>query len=612
MKTLYGAVLLSLLLLTFGINSAAAKEAKPMCINITSFDVQDETCGRGDGSISVTHDGTAPFTYQWTGTNANGASATNLSAGTYTVRITDDAGCDAERTFVVGNVDPLVLDIQVQGDLCQAGTGAASASVIFGGTPPFTYQWDDSARNQTSATATDLLGGTYVLIVTDPSGCRVVDTVIVPVENDLVIDSINITDATCWQGTDGSAEIFVSGGNGSYVYDWDPEVTTSSAADNLGAASFTVIINDASGPGCETEVSFEVEEGDRIFSNMVTNRSSDCGVADGFAFVNPIGGAGEFTFSWDVGVTPFPDNDTVLGLAPGIYSMVITDTLDCSITTRFVIESEDDMEVDAIVLREDICGLSQGIARARVTGANRPIIYNWFTDPGQPDTSQFAYNLRQGNWDIVVSDQNGCFEQLFFTITGNPPVEVLQSRTNDDYCDLATGSATVIFGGGTPPFSYEWSSTPPQTSLTARNLAAGPYRVVARDANGCPDTANVVVGTEDGFTLETETEGIICFGDRNGRASAIIDGGFSPFNYNWSSDPPQGGSEANGLPEGTYNVTVIDSRGCEREAFAIIDNAPTLIANFATTPDTATRIALNEATFAFDNFSVGAETYNWE
>lgn len=137
----------------------------PPVMNMTATGTDLNCNGDNSGMVSTSVSGGVPsYTYMW----SNGAMSPqlmNAAAGTYTVSVTDANGCELVETVTLTEPTAVVAMVQDNGN----GTATAMAS---GGTPPYSYQWDPNANNQTTATATGLVDGdVYYVVVTDADGC---------------------------------------------------------------------------------------------------------------------------------------------------------------------------------------------------------------------------------------------------------------------------------------------------------------------------------------------------------------------------------------------------------------------------------------------------------
>lgn len=136
----------------------------------------DATCaGAADGSATVSATGgSSPYTYLWSDGQTT-ATATGLSAGTYSVTVTDASGCSSVVNVTIN--EPAALSITVDGTSNPTGSSATDGSIsttVTGGTAPYTYSWDNGA---TTDDITGLGTGVYVLTVTDANGCTTTETV---------------------------------------------------------------------------------------------------------------------------------------------------------------------------------------------------------------------------------------------------------------------------------------------------------------------------------------------------------------------------------------------------------------------------------------------------
>ncbi|RYZ44764.1 MAG: hypothetical protein EOP49_26490, partial [Sphingobacteriales bacterium] len=137
------------------------------------------TVGGSDGTatVSVTS-GTAPYTYSWTPSGGTAATATGLSAGTYTATITDANGCQTAQSVTLTDPAASPLNVMITSQTNASCFGASDGSVTVeasGGTPPYSYAWTNGGG--TSATASNLVAGTYTVTVTDDASATATQAV---------------------------------------------------------------------------------------------------------------------------------------------------------------------------------------------------------------------------------------------------------------------------------------------------------------------------------------------------------------------------------------------------------------------------------------------------
>src|SRR5690606_39094430 len=134
----------------------------------TQTDVSSYLGSDGSATVDVTG-GTLPYSYSWSPSGGTSDTASNLTAGTYTVTVTDAGGCTTDQTFVI--IEPLPLTIHLVSQTNASCNGYNDGEVVVnvtGDYSPFTYVWTPPVANGT--TASNLVAGSYTLAVTDADG----------------------------------------------------------------------------------------------------------------------------------------------------------------------------------------------------------------------------------------------------------------------------------------------------------------------------------------------------------------------------------------------------------------------------------------------------------
>ena len=144
-----------------------------------------------------------------------------------------------------------------------------------------------------------------------------------------------------------------------------------------------------------------------------------------------------------------------------------------------------------------LCNTScDGQATVSVFSGTAPFTYVW--DDPSAQTNANATGLCAGSYTVFVIDALGDSSNTASVVISEPAALTSTVTTTPDSGN-ATGTATVTAIGGTPPYTYLWNTTPPQTLETAANLSVGNYSVDVTDANGCMinSSVDVVVGTKE-------------------------------------------------------------------------------------------------------------------
>ncbi len=547
------------------------------------FDVSCE--GACDGSAEVIPTGgTAPYTYAWDANTGNQTTpiATNLCAITYDVVVTDANGCS--QTFdvtlskppVLGNVFSFV-DVS-----CNAACDGTITSSPAGGTPPFTYQWNDPALT-TTASVDNLCAGTYDVVIVDANGCTITETQSVTEPIALVLAG-SMAGSNCNQN-DGAAEVTIVTGVAPFTYQWDANAgsQTTAIASNLFAGCYDVTVTDAN--GCSELINICVVDLGAPSATILTQTDVSCNAGcDGFAQIQIFGGTPPLNYTWyDNNNNPIGQTTaSALSLCAGTYVGEMIDDVGCQATVSVTIVEPTALNAVISVSTDVTCfGYSDGNATVIASGGTAPYTYAWNDAAGQT-TAATTSTLFPGTYTVTVTDALGCTFSID-AIIGEPLEIQLATTFTDAFCGTPTGDATVTTTNGITPFTYTWDDALTQATATAIDLIPNTYTVVVVDADGCTQVATAAVGDiPPGDVIVTSTTDALCFGDANGTATASISGtGTAPYHYEWfnASNISQGQDSitATGLTAGDYYVTITDANGCVSSSGIGTINQPILI-----------------------------------
>ena len=560
-------------------------------LEVTASGIDASTNGGSDGVASATvTGGQGTISYAWTPSGGTGATATGLSADTYTVTVTDDVVANCTATAIVTIGEPaLTCDIAVTATGTDATTnggsdGVASATVT-GGQGAISYAWTPSGG--TAATATGLAADVYTVTVTDDvvANCTATVSVVIgepqPAGCTVAVDATG-TDATTNGGSDGSAEATVTGGQGTISYAWTPSGGTASTATGLSADTYTVTVTDDVVANCTATAIVTI--GEPAACNIAVTASgidaTTNGGSDGVASATVTGGQGAISYAW----TPSGGTAaTATGLSADTYTVTVTDDVvaNCSATATVIIGqpvgSTCNLAVSASGTDATTNGGSDGVASATVTGGQGTISYAWTPSGG---TAATATGLSADTYTVTVTDDvvANCTATAEVTI-GEPASATCDVAVTASGIDATTNggsdgvaSATVTGGQGT--ISYAWTPSG-GTAATATGLSADTYTVTVTDdvVANCTATAEVTIGEPAACNIAVSATGTDATtnGGSDGSAEATVTGGQGTISYAWA---PAGGSAATatGLAAGTYTVTVTDDivDGCIATATVII------------------------------------------
>ncbi len=550
---------------------------------VFSLSATDVNCfGDTDGTATaMVTAGTAPLTYVWSTTPPqNMPTATGLAAGNYVITITDAGGCNVIDNITINGPTQIISTSQSTDITCNgANDGSASISAS-GGTPGYTYLWND-ALLQTTSTISGLSQGTFIVTITDTNNCTSTNSVTIS-EPSFLTNTISGTDVSCNGGSDGGAAIVASGGTPNYTYLWSNLATTASIS-NLTSGTYTVTVFDNN--GCASTNTITINQPTPIsITSTIPNPVSCFGGSNGSIVITASGGTAPLTYSADNGGT-FQLGNTFSGLPAGTYTIVVQDANSCQTSSSTTISEPTALSVTSITSTPESCFGNDGTATVAVTGGTGALgAYTYLWTPSGQSTST-AIGLATANYTVLVTDLNGCTITSTVNVGGPSPI-LLTTSGNPASCSGSNdGSATVTATGGTGGFTYQWDAAAGnQITSTATNLAAGTYQVTVSDMSGCTETASVNLNQPDALLVSATSSAVTCFGEQTGSATASSSGGTPPYTYLWDAAAnSQNTVLATGLGAGTYTVSVFDNNGCSSTTSIVVNQPGSPVGVFSIT-----------------------------
>ncbi|WP_276346192.1 cadherin-like domain-containing protein [Daejeonella sp. JGW-45] len=547
--------------------------------------------GTATGSATLTvSGGTGAYTFLWSNGQTT-QNATGLSAGNYTVTITDANSC--QKTIPVTITEPTEITataVATPANCFGTSTGSATLTVS-GGTGAYTFLW---SNGQTTQNATGLAAGNYTVTITDANNCQKTIPVSItePAE---IIASITPTAVNCYGTSTGSATLTISGGTGAYTFLWSNGQTTQNAT-GLAAGNYTVTITDAN--SCQKIIPVSIIEPTEILASITPTPANCFGSSTGSATLTVSGGTGAYTFLWSNGQT----TQNATGLAAGNYTVTITDANGCEKVVPVTITEPIEITATAVATPVNCYGTSTGSATLTVSGGIGAYTFLWSN--GQ--TTQNATGLAAGNYTVTITDANSCQKIIPVTITEPTEITATAVATPANCFGSSTGSATLTVSGGTGTYTFLWSNG--QTTQNATGLAAGNYTVTITDANGCEKVVPVTITEPAEITATAVATPANCFGSSTGSATLTISGGTGAYTFLWSNG--QTTQNATGLAAGNYTVTITDANGCEKVVPVTITEPTEILASITPTAVNCFGGSTGSATLTVSG-GTGAYTFLW-
>ena len=438
--------------------------------------------GGNTGAINLTPTGgVGPYTFNWGG-GITTEDRTALTAGTYSVTITDANGCTGTISGITVTQPAAAVSgtTVVTNVACFGGNTGAINLTPTGGVGPYTFNWGGGI---TTEDRTALTAGTYSVTITDANGCTgTVSGITVTQPAAAVSGTTVVTNVACFGGNTGAINLTPTGGVGPYTFNWGGGITTEDRT-ALMAGTYSVTITDAN--GCTGTVSgiTVTQPAAAVSGTTVVTNVACFGGNTGAINLTPTGGVGPYTFNWGGGIT----TEDRTGLSAGTYSVTITDANGCTGTVSGITVTQPTALAATAASQTDVAcnGEANGSAAINTpTGGAGGYTYNW--TPGNPtgDGTTSVTGLTAGAWTCTITDANSCTTSVNFTIT--------EPAAIDSNVTQSTGILTATQSGAT----YQWYSCPNtllsgETNQTYIPSIVGDYKVDIT-VGGCTVTSNCI------------------------------------------------------------------------------------------------------------------------
>ncbi|MCG8805327.1 T9SS type B sorting domain-containing protein [Tenacibaculum finnmarkense] len=611
---------------------------------------------KGNGTYSFALTGTATKTGNITGTSHT---IPNLSAGTYTVTVTDGFGCSKTVTPITINAK-ITATLNTTQETCKDGTltiasvaGASGANYVYAVVTENTVPTTFTAITNPLLTTVSLSKGNYDVYIRDNNGnagyCQYKETKEITKIPDLTATAKTPIQPKC-NGETGSLVFEISGGKAVYTYTLNgvavPATATVTVVGNthtisgLADGTYDIIVKDAN--TCDFTIPTQTiiapdkleKDGDSTPIHFTCKT-----LKGGIDFVNPKGGTGVYTFSYKLDTAPVTAfmpvvGNQQLGLDAGTYNIKVKDANNCEISLNDVTINPEPI---APTLTKSVAYNCDGKGTITVTAtpsAVLPIIYTYSLDGATPQTGAnpnvFA-DLDAGSYTVSVGYGSDCFTDIDVIVANDKKFGASVTKTVNPTCFGASdGSITIEAVNATSPYEYSidggtWKSAATNI-VTESALADGTYDVKVRQNNTAP-FCEVIVSTEkldnpDKVKVTATVEQKITCSATGTEVGATIkvEGtkGTSPYTYElFDNTNTSLGNTLTGITVGTYTVVARDKNGagCKSDPVTVIVNPKKDIV-FNLTPeycyDGTNGTIVVEITNGNGNYQIKTNTGAWQ
>lgn len=486
-------------------------------------------------------------------------------------------------------------NINVTGDCQNNGSGIIDLS-INGGSEPYVVQWIDPILNTdiivSSLTKTNLYGTTYAIQVTDSTlPTNQVEIINIPVSNGVCCSILNVKNTTCSQnngsvtGTSttqfSSTNYYLYHGNGVF----SQSATTNQGTIEFGsltAGTYYMTVEDLGGCTGRSQ-NFIVEESSVLNYGLYMVPNSSCGGSPlGKLTVTGITGQPPFSYLWNNGST----GSTITGLTSGPYFVTVTDGYGCELSKSETVFDVPQIGFGLFTSTSPTCFAADGVITLEITGGTAPYYYSASTGQVLISYAQtFSISgLSSGSYSFLVTDAGFCQLSVGTSLTSPNGIASVSVQTFNSTCNSNNGEINISVVGGVTPYTYTLiypsgdvtNVSGSQTVQVFSNLSGGTYSVGVSDDSGCSYLDEVLLITENKFTISASTTGTTC-NQANGLIGITVSSGATlPLNYSINNglfdilDTNLTAVTFNNISAGTHTISVSDATGCVQTSNVIV------------------------------------------
>ena len=487
---------------------------------------------------------TGPNNFGYWSQYALGGDSDILPGEIYTVKIS------CSHVFQIASIWIDTAYYNLQANTCfNTQDGSISINPLFG-IPPYTFIWN---TGDTSNLISDIQANTnYTVTITDSQSTQQALSMNSGPGAEYPDLDFAITNASPIQG--GSIELGYANWPGLNYFAWSNGGTSTQIINQSAGTYILTVGNDQ---GCLFDTALVINTA--VYNASLIKADVSCyGLNDGFAYLDNLTGVSPYTFLWSTGFT----GDSIAGLAPGNYSVTVTDSNSDTQSHSFYIYQPDSISFTYIITPVSAPGNNDGAISITTPTGGGPYSYQWSNWGSYPSITL----LSAGTYSLTLTNTYGCAFQTFEVGLQTSNITATSSIT-DILCNGdCTGTIDLTVSGGNTPYSFNWSNG--DTTADLFNLCAGNYSVTVSDFN--LDTFSLSfdilqpgpISISSIITNETYNPG----GD--GAIDLTVTGGDSPYSFAWSNGAVT--EDISSLSQGTYSLTITDANSCtETESFEV-------------------------------------------
>lgn len=542
---------------------------------VTDTVIVNPTCyGGSDGSITIEiNNGVGNYQIFWNGSPGPGTETLeNLSAGTYSVWITDGSTCSASETYTIDETPEPMIDVNVTNATCWDVCNGTIDITVTGNNAPYSFFWTEGAPGDYSGSNTwiNICPMFYSGILQEENGCNTMFEFSVDAPPYMMLDVSAY--ATPCTGDSGIVSVNVQGGVPGYTYQWSNMATTP-MVELLPIGYYEVTVTDAN--GCTAVDYGIVTSASNVYAFLNQDSSIYCHGDNTADIIVNVMGQPPINLYWSTGYEELGLTQTFSryeNLPAGLYYVTVDDSdpspFSCP-NIAWIEITEPEIISNEIDVTNVICyGDSTGYVSLNTYGGTMWNSYNYVWAHDAQLNSSYLQMIPAGTYYVSVYDDMGC--EVTETIVIEQPDSMFTTPLINNGCyGMNNGMVVLNSAGGSPTYYYSLDSLTWQEYNIFDNLTAGNYIFYTKDAAYCfAASVSVDIVEPALMVLTTSVTDADCADPATGSATVNVSGGTSPYAYLWTGAFTT--PVVSGLNPGSYNVIVTDANGCADTVNAVV------------------------------------------
>lgn len=493
----------------------------------------------------------------------------NEGDNSVTLTVYDMAGNsdNCVSTVTIDQSDVLDVSGNITNVKCFGESTGEIAQNVKDGDGSYTYSWSHSPSTKD---VTGLAANAYNCYVQDGMGCYTTAyyTVTEPPLLQAGIDSA--ANITCYGADNGVVDLSVDGGTAPYHYEWSNYENTQDLS-GLEEDLYTVTVYDSY--FCTATSAQSIMEPNELGATFVNSPTSSCVATDGTINMTASGGTGTRSFLWSTGAT----DEDLTALAGGNYTVTINDANGCS-KTKITSVSETGAPTFGPTTYTTVTCYGATTGGINISPSGGTVLWS------NGATTEDLTSVASGDYSVTIDGGGGCEAFNSFELMEADMIEVESYKTKPSCAGQSNGSIEITAEGGTPGYSYNWSTG--GTTDSIGGLSANTYNLTVTDANTCEKVEAIVLSAPAALNVVATATDASCYGFEDGTVQLAVTGGtttfFTGYSYNWDN-----GDKTQNITVGEddYDVVVTDANGCTGSTSATVGEPDEIVMSTPSTTD---------------------------